>query len=74
MKKLTEPQRKRVPNAWGKDVDVVHTDYEIEKSDVGNIKEHYMGHNHQRYSIRHDDVGRTIRVDSSPGGCWYFVK
>lgn len=78
MKKLTETQRKKVSNAWGRDVIVENTDYEIESSDVGTVRMNHNGNQksasyNTEYKFVASDVGRKIRVDSAPDGCWYFI-
>jgi hypothetical protein len=73
MKKLTEPTPQEVKNAWNGFVHIVVTDYEVEEADIGKSKFHYMGHARANYTFTKADVGRKVREDSSPGGCWYFL-
>lgn len=73
MKKLTEPTVTNVKNAWGGFVDVVLSDHEVEEADVGTERFHYLGHARAYYKFTKADVGRKVRVDSSTGGCWYFL-
>lgn len=73
MKRLTEPERKKVANAWGRDVDVVLTDYEVEASDVGRTKENYTANGPKSHTFTKSDIGRTIREDSAWCGSWYFI-
>ena len=73
MKRLTEPKAQEVKNAWGGFAHVVLTDHEVEESDVGRQKLHYMGHGRYAHTFTMADVGRKLREDSSSCGFWCFL-
>ena len=72
MKQIGEPRTVRANNAWGKPTTTRHTTYEVENSDVGRFKDHYLGHNHLSYKFRLSDVGRQMIVmtDGTGWTCW----
>lgn len=75
MKTLTKKESKNVKNAWGGYADVYYQNFEIEQSDVGQVKPNYLGYRHKDYKITGNDVGKTVCVMSDGTGwnCWSFV-
>lgn len=65
MKALNTPQELVVPNAWGRDVVVYRQTFEVEQSDVGRVREHYLGYNRPSYTFKASDVGRLIVADTN---------
>lgn len=73
MKQLTEPERKSGSDAWGRPATWFEQRFEIEASDIGTKRDHYLGHNHQSFTFGRSEVGKTIVVYTSPGWtCWTF--
>lgn len=75
MKQIGEPKRVTAANALGQDSTCIHTQFEIEESDVGTERNHYLGYGYQVRTFRRDEVGRKINVmhDGSGWTCWTFL-
>ncbi len=76
MRALTSPNRLMKPtNGNGPLECFTEQDFEIEASDVGTERPHYLGHNHRSYRFTSKDTGRYIRVTTQPGyTCWVFLS
>ncbi|RQZ70140.1 hypothetical protein [Burkholderia sp. Bp9004] len=74
MKKLNEPKRIVARNAWGRDAAALHQEFEVEASDVGKARQHYLGHNYRSYVFALADVGRVFvnMTDGTGWSCWAF--
>lgn len=74
MKQIGEPKRVTANDAWGHTVRTTHTVFEIEESDVGRFRDHYLGYCHRRAGFGHEHVGKTITVytDGTGWTCWTF--
>ena len=73
MKQVTEKELKTGANAWGRPTTWMEERFEIEASDIGTRRDHYLGFNHRSHTLTHSDVGKTIVVYTSPGWtCWVF--
>jgi hypothetical protein len=74
MKQLTEYVRVNATNAWGRPSTHMEAVFEIEASDVGVTRDHYLGHNHRSVVFSYGDVGRQIvnMRDGTGWTCWSF--
>jgi len=74
MKQIGEPETVVANDAWGRSVRVIRTIYEVEESDAGKFREHYLGFFHRRVQIERKHVGKTIIVytDGTGWTCWAF--
>lgn len=75
MKKLSGPIRKNLPtNCTGSDEVFEISQFEVEPSDVGLTREHYLGYQHKAYKFVQGDVGKVIEVRSQGSGytTWFF--
>lgn len=72
MKTLGKPRKVTAPNAWGRDDTTMRQQYEVEESDVGVKRHHFLGLDHRDYTFTRADVGRVI--EQIQGGCWYFMS
>ena len=71
----TEPEHRIATSAWGNDLSVNVTRFEIEESDVGTKRDNYLGYGHQVYFFKQSDLGRLIEVhtDNTCWTYWFFV-
>lgn len=61
-----------VSNALGQDVRNKGSIYEIENTDIGVSRDHYLGYKAGSYTFRRSDVGRRIKCDNISGVRWWF--
>lgn len=75
MKPITERTHQHRTSAVGRDQDVFVQRFEVEASDVGHERQHYLGFNHRHHLMGKADVGRQIEVLSDGKGwtCWSFL-
>ncbi len=75
MKSVAKRPNVKAQNAWGHDAVHNQEDFQIEESDVGHVKQHYLGMDHRSLTLTRNDVGRLITVYSSPGWtCWTWAS
>jgi hypothetical protein len=75
MKPVTAKYTFTGSNAWGATSTSERQAFEVEASDVGTTREHYLGFNHRSYKFTHADVGRKIEHiygGKHPYACWAF--
>ena len=77
MKKLSGPIRKNLQtNCTGRSEVFEISQFEVEPSDVGLSREHYLGYQCKSHKFAQDDVGQVIEVRSQGTGytTWFFMK
>lgn len=75
MKQLTKPKKVTAKNGLGGYSTTMHTEFEVEATDVGSTRDNFLGYRHRSYQFQRSDVGRHIQVQTDGTGwtCWYFV-
>ena len=72
MKRIGKSEAVTAANGLGHDSTAIHSDWQVEESDVGRQRENYGGYRHAVYEFKRSDVGRVIDVmtDGSQWNCW----
>lgn len=75
MKEISSPIRKSLStNCNGPNEVFEISQFQVERSDVGRTREHYLGYKHKTYQFVQGDVGKVIEVRSQGSGytTWFF--
>lgn len=75
MKKLNEPRKVTLPDAWGRDSTTMRQNFEVEPEDAGRTKPNFLGYRYRDYTFTRNDVGRSIEVITAIDyECWAFTS
>jgi hypothetical protein len=75
MKYLTAPKALQLSTNCGGPLEIFWDQtLEVEPSDVGQVRPHYLGYQHREYMFVKADVGRRItnRQQGNHYQCWWF--
>ena len=75
MKPIDKPKTGWVKNANGGLAKVTEQYFQVEPSDVGTFRHHFLGYNHRSHRFEEQEVGCTIYVqwDGTGWTTWVFA-